>query len=157
VSRSERLFLHVANGLVGGTGLVYAAMRYLMNPTDEWSVVNHPWQPHVQHLHVLVAPLLVFAAGLIWSRHVSAKYRNGHQGRFSGVGLVVSLVPMAVSGYLIQVAVDPTWRTVWVVVHIASSLVWLVVLMAHQVRTWLVPERARSRGSEPEVDEVGLG
>ena len=72
MSRSERLFLHVANGLVGGTGLVYAAMRYLMNPTDEWSVVNHPWQPHVQHLHVLVAPLLVFAAGLIWSRHVSA-------------------------------------------------------------------------------------
>ena len=157
MTRAERLFVHVANGLVGGTGVVYAAMRYLMTPAEEGSVVNHPWQPHVQHLHVLCAPLLVFAAGLIWSRHVSLKYRNGGQGRFTGIGLVVSLVPMAVSGYLVQVAVDPGWRTVWVVVHVASSLVWLVVLTAHQVRTWLVPERARSRSDEPEVDEPGLG
>ena len=157
MTRVERLFLHVANGLVGGTGLVYATMRYLMSPVDEWSVVNHPWQPHVQHLHVLAAPLLVFAVGLIWSRHVSTKYRNGSQGRTTGIGLVVALVPMAVSGYLIQVAVDPTWRTAWVVIHVASSLVWLVVLTAHQVRTWLVPGRARSRDGEAEFDEPGLG
>jgi hypothetical protein len=157
VSRSERLFLHVANGLVGGTGLVYAAMRYLMTPVDEWSVVNHPWQPHVQHLHVLAAPMLVFAAGLIWSRHVSLKYRNGGQGRFTGIGLVVSLVPMAASGYLIQVAVDPMWRTAWIVVHVASSLMWMVVLAVHQVRTWLVPGRARPRDGKAELDEPGLG
>ena len=28
-----------------------------------------PWQPAVQHLHVLAAPLLVFALGLIWKAH----------------------------------------------------------------------------------------
>jgi hypothetical protein len=156
LTRAERLFLPLANGLVGGSGLVYAAMRYLMTPSDEWSVVNHPWQPHVQHLHVLAAPLLLFAAGLIWSRHVSAKYRNGGQGRSTGIGLVVSLVPMAASGYLIQVAVDANWRTVWIVVHVASSLVWLAVLAAHQAKTWLVRGRASSRDGEPELDEPGV-
>jgi hypothetical protein len=156
VTRFERLYLHVANGLVAGTGLVYAAMRYLMTPTDEWSVVNHPWQPHVQHLHVLAAPLLVFAVGLIWSRHVSPKYRNGGQGRFTGIGVVVALVPMAASGYLIQVVVDPGWRTVWIVVHVAASLVWLGTLALHQGRTWLVRGGARSRNGEPEFDEPGI-
>ena len=156
MSRAERLFLHTANGLVGGTGLVYAAMRYLMNAADEWSVVNHPWQPHVQHLHVLAAPLLVFAVGLIWSRHVSAKYRNGGQGRFAGIGLVVALVPMAASGYLIQVTVDPFWRTVWIVVHVASSLVWLGTLALHQARAWFVRGGVRSREGEPELDEPGI-
>ncbi len=153
MTSAERMFLHVANTLVGGSGLVYAVMRYLMTPADEWSVVNHPWQPHVQHLHVLAAPLLVFAAGLIWNRHVSLKYRNGGQGRSTGIGLVVSLVPMAASGYLIQVAVDPDWRAVWIVVHVASSLVWLGVLSVHQLRTWLVRGRANASDGEPELDE----
>ena len=129
MKRGEMRFVLLANLFVGGTGVVYAVMKYIMKPTDEWSIVNHPWQPHVQHLHVLAAPLLVFAAGLIWSRHVSAKYRNGGQGRFTGIGLVVALVPMAASGYLIQVAVHPGWRTVWIVVHVASSLVWVGVLV----------------------------
>jgi hypothetical protein len=31
-------------------------MRCLAEPADEWAVVNHPWQPHLQHLHVLAAP-----------------------------------------------------------------------------------------------------
>ena len=157
MTAGERWFLHVANGLVGGTGLVYAVMRYLMTPVDEWSVVNHPWQPHVQHLHVLVAPMLVFAAGLIWSRHVSLKYRNGAQGRFTGIGLVVSLVPMAASGYLIQVVVDPDWRMIWIVVHVASSLLWLAVLAVHQARSSRVRARQHSRDSQPELDEPELG
>ena len=81
MSRSQRWLVHTANLLVGGTGLVYAWMRYFMRPADEWAVVNHPWQPHLQHLHVLVAPTLVFAVGLIWTGHVVAKYGNGSRNR----------------------------------------------------------------------------
>ena len=51
-------------------------MRYLMEPTDLFSVVNHPWQPTLQHLHVLVAPLMVFAVGLIWKKHIAALIRK---------------------------------------------------------------------------------
>ncbi len=56
-------------------------MKFLMESADEWAVVNHPWQPHVQHLHVLAAPLLVFACGLLWKNHVLEKMRgDGSQG-----------------------------------------------------------------------------
>jgi hypothetical protein len=147
VSRLQMVFLHFANLVVSGTGLVYAWMRYLVAPADEWAVVNHPWQPLVQHLHVLSAPLLVFAIGLIWSVHAIAKLRNGRRGRASGLGLMALFLPMAASGYLLQVAVDPEWRRRWIVIHIVSSLLWVGALVVHQVRA-LRSKAADQSGTE---------
>ena len=80
MSRLEAWTLHAATLAVGGTGLVYAWMLYLLKPSDPYAVVNHPWQPGVQHLHVLTAPLLVFAAGVIWRAHVWRRFRAGEDG-----------------------------------------------------------------------------
>jgi len=134
VNRFEAWMLHVSNLLVGGTGLVYAWMIYLVKPEDPYAVVHHPLQPQVQHLHILVAPLLVFTAGLIWRRHVWWQWRRGNgERRRSGVSLALFLVPMIVSGYLIQTAVDAGWRQIWVIVHLTSSGLWLVGYLGHQV------------------------
>ncbi|HBL28211.1 MAG TPA: hypothetical protein DD490_15360 [Acidobacteria bacterium] len=133
MSRFERWLLHVATLLVAGTGLVYAWMIYFARPADPYAVVNHPWQPATQHLHVLVAPLLVFGAGVIWRRHVWAQWqRRVPQGLASGVALGLTLIPMIVSGYLLQTATGDTWRKVWVWVHIATSVLWLAGYLAHQ-------------------------
>ena len=147
MSRGQMVFLHLANLAVSGTGLIYAWMSYLLQPVDEWAVVNHPWQPLVQHLHVLSAPLLVFAIGLIWSVHALAKLRNGRRGRASGLGLMALFLPMAASGYLLQVAVDPEWRRRWIVIHIVSSLLWVGALAVHQVRA-LLSKAADQSGTE---------
>jgi len=147
VSRGQTVFLHFANLAVSGTGLVYAWMRYLADPVDEWAIVNHPWQPLMQHLHVLSAPLLVFAIGVIWSVHAIAKLRNGSRGRASGLGLMALFLPMAASGYLLQVAVDPEWRRRWIWIHVMSSLLWVVVFVAHQVRA-VVGKAADQSGTE---------
>ena len=115
-------------------GLVYAVMRYLMTSPDEWAVVNHPWQPHVQHLHVLFAPLLVFAAGLVWKGHVIEKWRgNGSRARATGIALALQLLPMVLSGYLLQISVDETWRTVWMWVHGITGLLWCLSVVAHRL------------------------
>lgn len=134
MTRGQLILLHAANVAVAGTGLAYAWMRYLVEPADEWAVVNHPWQPHLQHLHVLAAPVLVFAVGLVWSGHVVAKLRNGRRNRAAGAGLAALFLPMAASGYLLQVAVDPGWRARWVWLHVAASLLWLGAFIVHQVR-----------------------
>jgi hypothetical protein len=126
--------MNVANLLVGGTGLVYAIMRYFMKPTDEWAVINHPWQPHAQHLHVLAAPLLVFACGLIWRRHVVGNLsRDDRRGASSGPGLLLTLVPMTLSGYLIQTTVGETWRQIWIVTHLVASGAWTLAFAGHLV------------------------
>ncbi|HEV7786682.1 MAG TPA: hypothetical protein VGQ28_15155 [Thermoanaerobaculia bacterium] len=135
MSRFEAWTTHAATLLVGGTGLVYAWMRYLVHPADPlaFAVINHPLQPFVQHLHILVAPSLVFAAGVMWRQHAWPYWRRGvERHRRSGASLLLTLVPMVVSGYLIQTAVDGGWRQVWVIVHLAASGLWLLGYMAHQ-------------------------
>ena len=65
--------------------------------------IHHPLQPLVLKLHVLSAPVLVFALGVVYTRHVVRQWRSGRSaGRSSGVGIVSTLLPMVLSGYLIQ-------------------------------------------------------
>jgi hypothetical protein len=132
VTRAEAWLQHVSSLLVGGTGLVYAWMRYALEPADPYAVVNHPFERDVQHLHVLTAPLLVFAVALVWQRHVWARVRSGFAPRRpSGLALAASFAPMVASGYLLQTAESPAWRTVWLWLHLASSVLWLLALGVH--------------------------
>ncbi|MEO0649438.1 MAG: hypothetical protein AAFZ65_02020 [Planctomycetota bacterium] len=134
MSRSEAWFSHATNLVVGGSGLVYAWMLYLCEPTDEFSIVNHPWQPDLQHIHVLAAPFAVFALGLIWVRHVWTRVRNGHPTRRkTGLILAAAAWPMITSGYAIQVSVDPAWRDAWIWVHLIASFVWVPIYLIHQL------------------------
>jgi hypothetical protein len=142
MTRFEAWTMHLSVLLVGGTGLVYAWMLYLVKPADPYSLVHHPWQPHVQHLHILVAPLLVFSAGLIWHRHVWTRWQTGHPARRrSGLTLVLSMAPMVFSGYLVQTAVDAAWRQGWGVVHLVTSGLWVLGYGAHQVKALLAGRR----------------
>jgi hypothetical protein len=135
VTRFEAWLLHLSNLLVGGTGLVYAWMRYLAEPADEFAIVNHPLQPTFQHAHILVAPLLVFGLGLVWRRHVATRVLGGHKPRrTTGLGLALTVAPMVASGYLLQTAESEGWRTAWIVVHLVTSGLWLAAYGAHLVK-----------------------
>ncbi|KAA3608994.1 MAG: hypothetical protein DWQ01_10450 [Planctomycetota bacterium] len=132
MSRSQAWFFHLANALVSGTGLVYAWMLYLMEPEDEFSILNHPWQGHVLHAHLWTAPLLVFAGGMLWHHHAWTRFRQGKQKkRRSGMMLGASLFPMIFSGVFLQTAVEPTWRGVWKWVHLVCAALWLIAAILH--------------------------
>ncbi len=146
MTRFEANLLHVANLLVGGTGLVYAWMRYCAVPAEPFAVVNHPAQPTMQHLHVLSAPLLVFACGLIWQAHAWARVRTGYrERRKSGLSLALSLVPMISSGYALQVCGSETWRTVWITMHLCTSALWIAAFVIHQWRAWFGARAPRAK------------
>ena len=127
--------LHASSLLVGGTGLVYAWMRYFTVPADEFAIVGHPWQPYVQHLHLWTAPLLVFGIGLIWRDHAWRHYSRGvRDRRRSGLSLLAACAPMVVSGYLIQTAVADGWRQAWIAIHLVASALFLLGYGAHMVK-----------------------
>ena len=133
MTRAEAWTHHAANLLVGVTGLAYAWLRYFADSPDPFSAV-HPWLPPVQHAHVWTAPLLVFALGLVWRAHAWAGLRAGAAPRrSSGIALLATAAPMVASGYLLQTAVEPGWRKVWIVVHLAASGLWLAGYLAHQL------------------------
>lgn len=153
MTRIEARCFHAANLLVAGSGLIYAAMLYLMAPADEFSLVNHPAQPFFQHLHVWSAPLLVFAVGALWRSHAWACERYGvGSRRASGRALLATAASMALSGYFLQTAVAPAARTLWLAVHLASSALWLAAALAHVAGAWR--ERRRSRRA-PESVRIG--
>ena len=132
---AERWTHHISNLLVGGTGLAYAVLRHLVKPADPFAVVNHPLEPLVQHLHVIVAPLLIFAVGVSWQRHIAARLRRRDLPRYrSGLAAVLALLPMVTSGYLLQTTVDDSWRKAWIVVHLVSSALWLLGYVVHQLQ-----------------------
>lgn len=136
----ERWLLHLGTWLVGGTGLVYAGMLYLLPPVDEFSVVHHPLQGTVQHLHVLAAPLLVFAVGLIFRDHAWAGFRRASRpGRGTGIVLLASFAPLVASGYLLQTSTDDSWRRGWVAVHLLTGGLWLAGYAGH----WWTRRRTR--------------
>jgi hypothetical protein len=134
LTRSDKLLIHVSNVAVTASGVVYAWMLYLLEPVDEFSILNHPWQDHMRNLHLWFAPLLVFACALVWKSHVWERLRTGRKRRRnSGLAMVVCLFPMIFSGYLLQTAVDESWRLSWLYLHWVSSALWLLASLVHFV------------------------
>ena len=132
MSRAEARFLHLAQLLVAGSGVAWAIMLYAMSPADEWSILNHPWQDEAQALHILTAPFLIFAVAAIWKRHAWQRIRSGYRARrWTGLSLAISFFPMLASAYLLQVSSSEAWRTLWLVIHLASSAIWIAAFLCH--------------------------
>jgi hypothetical protein len=145
MTKWEYRFFHISNQLVIVTGLVYGWMRYCMTSDGEFSVVNHPWQPHFLHAHIIVVPLLIFCLGHFWGRHIWANWTSeASRGRRSGSSMLWVAVPMIISGYCIQVSVSEAWRNGWIIIHVAVSLLWALAYVVHWVRHRLsrLPEQA---------------
>ena len=134
MTRPTAWFQHLANLLVAGTGIGWAWTIWFVEPEDPFAIVNHPWQPALQTWHIVTAPLLVFGLGLLWRNHVWARVRSGFKARRpTGLILFALAFPMIVSGYLLQVAVDETWRDAWMWTHLVTSSLWVVVYLIHQL------------------------
>lgn len=134
MTRGQRIAAWGTTAAVAGTGLAYGWMAWLLEPTDPLDLVNHPWQPAMLALHVLAAPVWLVVLGALWAAHVLPKLRSGAPARRrSGLVLVALGAVMAASGYLLQVAVDDAWRSLWRWTHVGSSLLWLVAFAGHVV------------------------
>lgn len=126
--------LHLANFAVGLSGLVYAYFIYLVPPFDEFSNVSSPWQPLLHELHILTAPLLIFAVGMIWVTHAWAKVKSGNPARrCTGLFLLASAWPMIASGVIIQVVTEPVATRFWKQAHLWISVLWLVGYALHLI------------------------
>ncbi len=129
----DRRLMLISNLLVGGTGIAYGLIHWLGKPPDEYSLY-HPWFSSAQHLHILTAPLLVFAIGHLYHHHGISSLKAGtEEGRRSGIALLILAFPMIFSGYFLQLAGSDNWRIIWIGVHVATSLVWLAGFAAHLI------------------------
>lgn len=137
----ERWSLYLGALLTGLSGLAYGWLRYFGQVQGEFGIEPHPLQGLVQHLHVLAAPLLLFALGMMVRGHLYTKLKAGtREGRRTGIGLGFLILPMVGAGYLVQVVTVPTWRLSFAWVHGVASLLFLIGYLGHGLRAWLKPE-----------------
>jgi len=134
MSRWQLLWLHLSVALTAITGVVFALMKYFMKSSDEFSVVNHPLQPHMLAAHVVVAPLLLFLLGWTFSNHMLPKFRFGNgKNRITGITTMSLILPMALSAYLLQIATNESLRQAMAIAHWITSGIFAIVYVAHLV------------------------
>jgi hypothetical protein len=132
VKRWERQTFNVLVFLVAATGFVYFWMKYVLESTDPFAVVNHPWQGVTLNLHVVVSPAFVLMFGIVLNSHVMKKLRASKlPNRRSGYTSLVTFAAMVLSGYLLQISANPLWLQTLVAVHVATGAVFAVVYGAH--------------------------
>lgn len=135
MTRFERWSVWSSAIATGLTGLGFFWAKYLVESSDPWALVNHPLEPWLLKIHILVAPVFVFAVGLITIRHVLMHIRARiRRGRLSGLAMVWLMIPMVGSGYLIQVVSTEGWLTGLAIAHIVTGAIFLLAIAAHRVR-----------------------
>lgn len=142
MTRAQVVYLHLCVLVTALTGTVFAVMKYAMKSEDEFAVVNHPWQPFMLAAHVVVAPLLVFGFGWIFANHIWPGLTSGiARKRKSGLWSLAAIVPMVLSGYLLQVSTADATRQAMAVAHWISSALFVIAYVIHL----LTKKAARSR------------
>ena len=134
MTRVQIVCLHITVALVTLTGAVFAWMKYLMKSSDPFSVVNHPWQPHMLAAHVVAAPLLLFALGWTFGNHMWPKLMFGAPKRLSGLWSLWLIAPMVLSAYVLQIATDEGLRKAMAAAHWVTSAAFVVGYGIHVAR-----------------------
>jgi hypothetical protein len=152
VSRFERLLLDLSIALSSVTGAVYFVMKEWMRPRDPFSVLGHPWQPHVLAAHVLAGPAVVFALGLIARDHIVERIVSGKPatGRRTGLFITSLALPMVLSGYLLQVVTAPAGRRILALLHLVSGLLFALLFVGHLAATAARRRALAARGGVPD-------
>jgi hypothetical protein len=135
VKRWVVLLTHVSVALLGLSGIAYGLMKYFLPALDPDSRVSHPWQQPALKIHILAAPFLIFALGLLLCAHAFQRLRSGEEfGRRSGIGLIGLAAPLILSGSLIQTLTGDAARrwTGWL--HAALGVLYVVGYVAHMLK-----------------------
>jgi hypothetical protein len=104
-----------------------------MKPADPFSVINSPIEPYMLDLHIIAAPVLVVAIGIILHSHILFKIDGGSRAaRKSGITLIPLFLTMAVSGYLLQIT-SGTINRIFFWAHLGSGSLWAIVYLAHHL------------------------
>jgi hypothetical protein len=135
MKRWEAWWNHAALVAVSLTGVLYGVFKYWVPGPDPDSRAGHPLQPLWLKAHVLIAPFAIFGVGLLVRRHALLRLRAGEpNGRRTGAAMLWIFAPLALTGYLIQVLVEPRAMHAAGYAHATLGLLFLLGYAIHPKR-----------------------
>jgi hypothetical protein len=148
MTRFQRWLLYGSTIATAASGITYFAMKHFLEPSDPWAVINHPLEPWALKAHILIAPLMLFAVGLITTQHIWRSLKSSlPTGRHSGRTAAYVFGPLVFSGYLIQSLTSPLTLEVLAWAHLALGIVGAGAIWVH--RRTLHGRRKQRRGALP--------
>ncbi len=132
--------LKILIAVMAVSGLAHYYLKHFTKTDDPFAVVNHPLEPVMQKIHILAAPLFLFAMGAMARSHIldnGRRRENGRRLRKSGVIAMIVLPFMVLSGYALQVIPDAALLDDLALVHLAVGLAFVAVFSGH----WLSGRR----------------
>ena len=152
MKRWEAWTNHAGWGLVALSGIVYGWLKYFATNPDSDSRLAHPWQPTVLAVHILAAPVAVFGFGVLFRRHIVARFASREPGRRrTGTTMTLLAIPVILTGYLVQVLTGDAARQWTGYVHAALGLVYAIGYALHPLAS-ATPDDAAELTAEPDHD-----
>ena len=128
----QRQFVYISTIAAFISGVLYIGLRTFAEPEDPWAIVNHPLEPWALKAHILTAPIMLFAVGLITAQHIIRSLRSSlPNGRQSGLIMTVLFGPLALTGYLLQTVISPLVTSILSWTHLGLGLICAVALAIH--------------------------
>ena len=113
----QRQFVYISTIAAFISGVLYIGLRTFAEPEDPWAIVNHPLEPWALKAHILTAPIMLFAVGLITAQHIIRSLRSSlPNGRQSG---------------LLQTVISPLVTSILSWTHLGLGLICAVALAIH--------------------------
>jgi len=132
VTTFQRQFVYISTIAALISGVLYIGLRTFAEPADPWAIVNHPLEPWALKAHILTAPIMLFAVGLITAQHIIRSLRSSlPTGRQSGLIMAVLFGPLALTGYLLQTVISPLMTSILSWSHLGLGLICAVALLIH--------------------------
>ncbi len=148
MSRFQRWFLYGSTAATAASGIAYFAMKRFLEPSDPWAVINHPLEPWALKAHILSAPLMLFAVGLITTPHIWRSLKSSlPTGRRSGRIATYVFGPLVLSGYLLQAMTSRLTLEVLAWTHLALGIIVAGAIGVH--RGTLHGRRRQRKGALP--------
>lgn len=118
--------------LVTGTGLVYLYLKYFLKSDAPFAIVQHPWQPTIMAIHIVVASAFIAFFGMLLRSHILPKLRHRRpENRRTGWIAFVSFLVMALSGYMLQVSSSTLMIKIWMWTHIVAGILFAIIYALH--------------------------
>jgi hypothetical protein len=134
MTRWHAWLFHLTATVVTATGVLYWMLATFAANDDPFSIVNPPLQPFILKAHIVSAPLLIFALGIILDAHVVKNLRRGgRSNRRSGLASLVTFAAMALSGYGLQISSGSFVSQAALWVHVSSGFAFALTYSAHQI------------------------
>ena len=136
MKRWERWTFNAAALVVVASGLAYGWMKYLLESSDPFAVVNHPWEAAMLQMHVLASPPFILIFGVVLNSHIMRKLgASRSRNRFSGYLSLGLFAAMVASGYLLQTVTAERWLSALVAVHVGSGLLFALTYVTHLINS----------------------